>query len=61
MKTKIYRKCSCGETAHDMRAERLAGGWRYVYPCRNCGKLAVNRAGLTKSHLKMDCGRVHSS
>lgn len=42
---KIYRKCSCGETAHDRRANLNDGRWSYTWACRNCGKLALDRRG----------------
>lgn len=32
----IYRKCACGETAHDFRLIPTETGGRYVYACRNC-------------------------
>lgn len=46
---KIYRKCKCGETAHDMKfefaAHNASGKDRYVFACRNCGELALDRKG----------------
>lgn len=46
MKQTVYRKCACGETAHDAKyqiAER-----RIVWACRNCGALARDRKGQIK-------------
>lgn len=34
-KLTIYRKCKCGETAHDYAGLRDANG-KMVYVCRNC-------------------------
>ncbi len=40
----IYRKCACGETAHDLRAP--VGGERWSYASRNCGaRYWVKRGG----------------
>jgi len=55
MKQKIYRKCPCGETAHDQKyqlpaefgaAPGIPG--RFVWACRNCGALARDRKGAIK-------------
>lgn len=37
----VYRKCACGETAHDARFafEDAVGLKLFYYPCRNCSKL----------------------
>lgn len=43
----IYRKCQCGETAHDPKAglveelnppsgAKVDGAWVHYYVCRNC-------------------------
>jgi hypothetical protein len=51
---KIYRKCVCGETAHDLKYQLAreyggpAGSGRFVYACRNCGSLAKDRHGDVK-------------
>ncbi len=49
MNLTVYRKCPCGETAHDYKGELTArlsdgkGGWDpnfggfLIYHCRNCG------------------------
>lgn len=50
--TTIYRKCECGETAHDYKyqtaQELKADAGRGVWACRNCGKLALTRARKIK-------------
>lgn len=38
MRKTIYRKCPCGETAHDYDGHR---GNRPSYKCRNCGAVRV--------------------
>jgi hypothetical protein len=44
--TKLYRKCACGETAHDLRYELLGAGLgRFMFACRNCGNPARDRNG----------------
>lgn len=43
MRQKIYRKCSCGETAHDARWDVALKA--FVYACRNCGALARDARG----------------
>jgi hypothetical protein len=44
----IYRKCECGETAHDYDYDiaRKAFVWR----CRNCRKLALDRHGQVREY-----------
>lgn len=37
-KKTIYRRCACGETAHDARYEISTR--TYTWGCRNCGELA---------------------
>jgi hypothetical protein len=48
----IYRKCKCGETAHDYKyqsaRELNATHGRGVWACRNCGALAKDRRGQIK-------------
>jgi predicted SprT family Zn-dependent metalloprotease len=39
-KLTVYRKCSCGETAHDYTGRRNERG-RLVYACRNCRRERV--------------------
>lgn len=42
----VYRKCSCGETAHDASYVGFKGDEGtnlFVYKCRNCGELAKFR------------------
>lgn len=57
MKDKIYRKCGCGETAHDSKYQRgpeyggNPGAGRIVWACRNCGELARDRKGAVKCRL----------
>jgi hypothetical protein len=38
----VYRKCSCGETAHDYTGQRDPQGWPF-YACRNCRRLVTPR------------------
>lgn len=40
---KIYRRCPCGETAHDPRYDIALDA--IVWACRNCAALAKNRYG----------------
>ena len=47
----IYRKCVCGETAHDahyLATPAAPGGGRWRWLCRNCRKPALNRDGTVK-------------
>ena len=45
----VYRKCECGETAHDAKYLTVSPevkalmGDQFTYPCRNCSKLAQFR------------------
>jgi hypothetical protein len=53
MNQTVYRKCTCGETAHDLKYQ--ANLRRFVWACRNCSALALNRKGL----VKQQPGRAH--
>jgi predicted RNA-binding Zn-ribbon protein involved in translation (DUF1610 family) len=44
----IYRPCACGETAHD--CEWNIARKAFVWPCRNCGTLALDRRGLVREY-----------
>lgn len=46
LKKTIYRKCLCGETAHDAIYQIVER--RFVWACRNCRSLARTRNGETK-------------
>jgi hypothetical protein len=54
--TTIYRKCTCRETAHDLKFELAAHNAsskdRYVFACRNCGELARDRKGTVKLYRR---------
>lgn len=52
VKQTIYRKCACSETAHDFKYQ--IDSRRYVWACRNCGALALDRKG----QVKQDRGRA---
>lgn len=49
----IYRKCSCGETAHDISGDTDAENVRLGFPpgavtwrCRNCGRRISTRRAI---------------
>ena len=59
----IYRKCPCGETAHDGRAEQVPvllhgephSVWEYFHSCRNCGRrIAVRRDVLNAKPISAE-------
>ncbi len=52
MKQTLYRKCACGETAHDSKYQIPER--RFVWACRNCGTLALDRKG----QIKQKPGRI---
>lgn len=35
----IYRRCSCGETAHDLACTSTENGGSFAYKCRNCNNV----------------------
>lgn len=45
----IYRKCSCGETAHDYTGRKTPDGYR-LHECRNCRKVRVYIPKPRQSH-----------
>ena len=44
----IYRKCACGETAHDCKWDIMRKA--FVWACRNCGTLANDRRGQVREY-----------
>lgn len=46
MRQTVYRKCACTETAHDL--EYQFHERRFVWACRNCRTLALDRRGQIK-------------
>lgn len=48
----IYRKCSCGETAHDYTGRDTADG-RLIFACRNCRAERIPRKRSRKEPSQM--------
>ena len=65
MKLTVYRKCPCGETAHDYKGEltpRVQGrtdiGGHLIYACRNCGRQIVPKDARSLMLRKMRIDRT---